>query len=492
MVKQNVSRRTSLSDSTSAFRIAFAADLIICQIGYISVPAIAAAVFMVLWGARLFLKNYVINLNIKNVNYYGWLLAFIASNVITVAIQGYDRGFWLSIGMVLFMPIIFFMFYGLHSEAQTQEGKERVYKELFILCNVIMWMSVVINILSLISLYAVGQSINYLLGYLVVYENRFTGIYYNPNLMAFSSFCAMFCCHILWQGDFYNRVTGKQITKKRRAVVVAAAGLNMLVIFLTDSNATMLITVCYLITYLFYKLFGGKELHISHILKRAAVLIISFALLGGGIFAVRTVIQNGASQTLSEPGESSAVFETSGNDLDKITFEHENKNIDSGRIKLFKQGINVIRHHPIFGVGRGEIVKYGNRYNDNKMKYSDFHNGYLTVFVCSGAIGFLLFIIFAVCLGRRMMAALFSVKPAIKGDVFPCIAAFIAAYCVYALFEKTLVFDATFMVVFFWLVLGYGAVCMADCENDGYRVCAFYNKNRKAAEDTAPSGDNQY
>lgn len=467
------SRLFSVRDNTSLFRIIYIVDLILCQIGYIGVPAVVFAVFIFIWGLSLFTKKHIINFNIKKVNYYGWLLLFIAANIITVIIRGYDDGIWESLGMILNMPIIFFMFYGLHSEARDEPGKKRIYKEIYILSNVMMWLSFAANIFSLITLYYVGRSITYYYGYLVVYENRFTGIYYNPNLMAFTSFCSTVCCHILWQGDFVEKVTGKPITKIKRIIILLCAALNLGVIFLTDSNATALIIVCYTITYITYRLLGGQAARIGYILKRVAALILTFVFITAGIFCARYLVQTGTTQTMNAQEESMNVFEDNGDELNKITFEHENKNLDSGRIKLFKQGVNVIRHHPIFGVGKGNITKYGNRYNDNKMKYSDFHNGYLTIIVCSGFVGFIFFMGFAVYLGKRMAKTLFKVSPAIRSDIFPCLASFIAAYCVYSFFEKTLVFEISFMITFFWLILGYATVCMAGYEGDDYETHAF-------------------
>lgn len=473
--------KTELRDNTSAFRIAFIVDLILCQIGYIAIPAIVLGVFLFLWGLSLFFRKRVYGFKVKKVNYFGWLLAFIGTNIVTIIIQGYDRGLWESVGMVLNMPLIFFMLYGVHAEADTVEGRKKIYKELYALCSVLMWLSVAANIVSLISLYSVGRSVSYYFGYLVVFENRFTGIYFNPNLMAFTSFCAMFCCHILWQGDFFEKTSGKPMTKRRRAVILLAAGLNLGVIFLTDSNATMLIIVCYVVIYFCYRLFGGKDFKVGVAMKRIVGLLLLLVVLAVGGFTVRMLVQTGATQTISSENTSNA-FDDRGDELNSITFEHQNKNLDSGRIKLFKQGINVIKHHPIFGVGKGEITKYGNRYNNNHMKYSDFHNGYLTVFVCSGLVGFVLFMGFAVCLGKRMVVDLFSVKPTIKSDIFPCLASFIAAYCVYAFFEKTLVYDVTFMVEFFWLILGYASVCMVRYEGEDYSVCPF--KYKKPERDT--------
>ena len=483
-------RLDALRNNTSVFRIAFVIDLILCQIGYISVPAIVVAVLIFLWGLSLFFKNYVRTLEIKNVNYYGWLLLFMASNIITVIIRGYDDDFWQSIVIILFMPIIFFMYYGLHAEAKDSNGKKKIYREFYILCNIMMWMSLVINIISLITLYTIGKSIAYVFGYLVVYENRFTGIYFNPNLMAFTSFCAAMCCHVLWQGKFVENTVGKPVTLLKRIFIVISAGLNVAVIFLSDSNAAILIMVCYTVSYLCYRVFGGKDIDLGYLLKKVGTLIAAFCLLTFLFFGARSLFQTTTTQTMSSES-SSNTFEDKDDELNKITFEHQNKNLDSGRIKLFKQGVNVIKHHPVFGVGKGNIIKYGNRYNNNKMKYSDFHNGYLTIIVCSGFLGFFFFAGFTVCLGWRMFRIIFKHKPAIRSDIFPCLASFIAAYCVYAFFERALVYDFTFMITFFWFMLGYATVCMTRYEGSSYRFYAFSSlslfKNRKKKSEPKPA-----
>ena len=466
MVQINKSQTVRLRDNTSLFRVAMVIDLILCQIGYIAVPSIVAAVCIFFWGLSLFMREYVYSLKIKEVKHYKLLIAFIITNIITIMIQGYDRGMWESLGMVLNMPLIFFLYYGVHTEAKTPDGRRKIYREIYVLSIIMLWLSLIINILSLVSLYMVGQSVSYYFGYLVVHENRFTGLYYNPNLMAFTSFCAMFCCHLLWQSDFYERAAGKPLTKRTRALILFSAGMNLVVIFLTDSNASMLIIVCYVITYIFYRMFGGRDIDIRYALKKGIGVILLFVVFAAAIFAVRLGFQTTATHTMSTPEESANVFEDNGDELNRITFEHMNKNLDSGRIKLFKQGINVIKHHPIFGVGKGEITKYGNRYNDNKMKYSDFHNGYLTIFVCSGLVGFGIFMTFAALSCKELVRTLFSVRPIIRGDIFPCIASFLTAYCVYSVFERALVYDVTFMIEFFWMVLGYGFVCAQSCRTE--------------------------
>ncbi len=465
-MKRKRSGLSAVTNSTSAFRIAYILDLFLCSIGYINIWAEYGKVIFFLWGLSLFTNRYLLENNIKKVNYSGWLILFILSNIITVIIRGYDEGIWESLLMALNMPIIFFMFYGLHSEVSSHSGARKVFKELYVLCNILMWLTIVINIFSIVSLYAVGKSVTYSYGYLVIYENRFTGIYYNPNLMAFQSFCSMVCCHILTKKDFVYSVTGKYIGKLKYAVILISAALNLAMILLSDSNATALIIICYILMTICYKFFAGRKLNFKLILRRCAALAVLLAVVTAGVFVFRSAFQTGTTLTMptqEKEEENTNVFEDEEDELNKITFEHENTNLDSGRITLFFQGVNVIKHHPFFGVGKGDITKYGNRYNNNKMKYSDFHNGYLTIIVCSGFVGFALFAAFAGCLCKRMTALIFTL-PMIKNDIFPCLFAFIFAYCVYALFEKTLVYEVSFMVTFFWLILGYATACMSRYE----------------------------
>lgn len=467
------SRISAIFNNTSFFRIAYILNLFFCSIGYVNTIAEFGKIFFFVWALSIFINKYLIDNNIKKVSYYGWLLLFIGSNIITLFIQGYGDGIWESMLMVLNMPIIFFLFYGLHSESVTHSGRRRITRELYVLCNIMVVLSLIVNVISLASLYLIGKSISYTFGYLVVYENRFTGIYYNPNLMAFSSFCCMVCCHILSKKQFVLEVSKKPLNPFRKAVTAVSFLLNIAVILLSDSNATMVIMICYAIMTLCYRAFGGKNISFRIIFRRSAALVLSLAIISAGVFFARSLFQTGTTLTMKTEESNTNVFEDKGDELNKITFEHENKNLDSGRIKLLFQGLNVVKHHPIFGVGKGNISKYGNHYNNNQMKYSDFHNGYLTIMVCSGLLGFLIFMMFALCMCKRMTAVLFGLQPPISDDAFPCLFAFVFAYCIYSLFEKTMVFEVSFMITFFWLILGYAAAYMARYEGERYKVTAF-------------------
>lgn len=65
-------------------------------------------------------------------------------------------------------------------------------------------------------------------------------------------------------------------------------------------------------------------------------------------------------------------------------------------------------------MGKENIVLYADRLLEKGLKYSDLHNGYLTILVSNGLIGFVLFIGFAVALGRHCIKSLFLEKKNLK------------------------------------------------------------------------------
>ena len=120
-----IKRIHDIFSDTSLFRIAFIIDLFLCSVGYINVAAEVGKIFFFVWGLSLFVNIYLADMHIKKVNYFGWLVLFILSNIITLFIRGYSDGIWESVLMVLNMPILFFMLYGLHSEMTEEYGAKK-------------------------------------------------------------------------------------------------------------------------------------------------------------------------------------------------------------------------------------------------------------------------------------------------------------------------------------------------------------------------------
>ena len=143
----------------------------------------------------------------------------------------------------------------------------------------------------------------------------------------------------------------------------------------------------------------------------------------------------------------------------RLCLDVQNKNIDSGRKKLWLESINLFKLSPIIGISNGNIVLYSAEYSNGALEYSyhksDLHNGFLTILVSTGIIGFVLFGIFGFRFAKHSAQHLFLQKKTYRDDVYPCLFAFLFAYLIFACFEKALLYDISFMVVWFWLIMGY-------------------------------------
>ncbi|MEO8384006.1 MAG: O-antigen ligase family protein [Betaproteobacteria bacterium] len=77
---------------------------------------------------------------------------------------------------------------------------------------------------------------------------------------------------------------------------------------------------------------------------------------------------------------------------------------ESGRIELWKAGLNMLRAHPFLGVGSRRFPEYAAQYYDlsHDMQGKVSHNTYVEIFSGSGLIGFIAFACFAVSLAREL------------------------------------------------------------------------------------------
>jgi O-antigen ligase len=187
-------------------------------------------------------------------------------------------------------------------------------------------------------------------------------------------------------------------------------------------------------------------------------------------FMVRTICQRGFSHlvktnTLDKVAVKTINEITSG---EAITFNHVNKNIDSGRLKLIKESFKLFQLSPVFGISNGNIIEYSQKYLNGTLSLSyhnsDIHNGYLTIIVSTGVVGFLIFAVWGLKFGKHIVFNLFKRQNAGSQDILPCLFAFCCGYLVYSLFEKALLYDISFMVMWFWYMLGMTSVYLNKYE----------------------------
>ena len=460
---------------TSLFRRSYIVCLFCSNISFVLIPAYAVLAVLFIWGVFLLIYNEVKHHTIQKTRYGLWLAAFVLSSTVTVIVHLASSVLYNAINfmMVLHVAVCFFVFYSVHTEKELN-----FRRELYSVCRFIVYTTTVLGIVGLAFLMA-EISFEVLWFKFIVFENRFDGMFVNPNQLGFISAAAIFCCHMLMKKDFIA-ISGRE--RVSRIWIGSCVAVNAISLILCDSNGALVLVLGYIIFYLIYKMFGSeRKLSTWVVAKKALACLVAGVFIVAAIFFMRNVTQAGFSQIMRD---SKPVVVASSDDLADIivegeagvTFEHVNKNIDSGRFKLWQQAAKMFAQNPVIGIGKGNIYEYGNRLFEGGIKFSDsygilapimtdFHNGYITIIICSGVIGFVLFCIFWLRFFRHITVHVFR-EEGLSESVLPCMFAFICAYLIYSFIEVGLLFNLNFMVIFFWLIVGYTSCFLVKFEPD--------------------------
>lgn len=450
----------------SLYRRIYIITLFFCNIAFLQIPAYVLVFFEFIWGVFLVFYKQKTNNTFFKLRFGLWIWAFLLCSLISMLI---NLSMTIAYSFIMFLHVLicFFVFYGMHTE-QNFDFKEEVY----FISRFIVYITTIANIIGIICL-MFGFSFEWNWIKFTIYENRFTGVFINPNLLGFTACVSIFCCHMLYKPDFMKAVTQPRVSK---IWIVACVATNLFSLLLCDSNASMVLILAYAIIYIVYEFFAEK----SDISKRKIVQkIISLILVGtfliGASLLFRTICQKGfavvvatTSSIFADNDDIVDLIEEQDDVQEKITFSHENKNIDSGRFKLYRESINLFKLSPIIGISNGNIVFYSQEYANGALDYSyhnnDLHNGFLTILVSTGVIGFIIFGIFGFRFAKHAAQHLFFRRKTFQKDIYPCMFAFLGAYLFYALFEKALLYDISFMVMWFWLIMGYTSCYIAKFE----------------------------
>lgn len=443
----------------SKFRIFYLVNLFACSIAFVQIPAYVCLVFVFFWGVYLTYRNIKYNHCFDSMRFSFWLIAFVAVNVITM-LMNLTTAFLQNFLMLMHIGICFFIFYGLHTEKENN-AKQELYKT----CKFVIYSTTILGAIGYIFMMC-GVKFEWYWIKFIIYENRFTGVFINPNILGFISIVSIVCCHIVTKEDFLVQAKMPRISR------IWLAGCLLVDIFslmLCDSNASMVFFICYVVAILVFNLFSMKvKLSAKQLMLRLSALLMAVVFVVSMSFAVRNICQRAFSKLVAQPtvGISGEEYTIATDEV--ITFSHENANLDSGRIKLIKESMHLFRLSPIFGISNGNIIQYSQDYANGTLSLSyhnhDLHNGYLTILVSTGIVGLCLFAIFGLRFAKHIGLALFRRQNAQSQDVLPCLFAFCCAYLVYALFEKALLYDISFMVMWFWYMIGQTSVYLNKYE----------------------------
>lgn len=449
----------ALLKDNSKFRASYIIVLFFCNVSFIQIPAYVCLVALFCWGTYLVYYNIRYRRCFERLRFGLWIIAFLAVNFITILINLSSNLFY-NLIMFLHICICFFIFYGVHTEEFN--FKTELYK----VCKFIIYATSILGIIGFIFMMC-GVKFEVLWIKFIIYENRFTGVFINPNILGFISVVSIVCCHIITRQDFLAQSGQKHISGIMLTICLCV---DMVSLLLCDSNASFVLFVCYIVVILVFNLFSmSVKTPKKQILMKILAASLACVYIVSAAFFTRSICQQAFSQMLSPKPISTTTAETIATEsTETVTFTHLNSNLDSGRIKLIKESVKLFRLSPLFGISNGNIILYSQKYLDGTLSLSyhnnDLHNGYLTILVSTGIVGFCIFAIFGLRLAKHIASNLFRRQNAHSQDILPCLFAFCCAYLVYALFEKALLYDISFMVMWFWYMIGAASVYLNKYE----------------------------
>ena len=492
--KQRISNKISrIIFDSSIFRIVFLIDLFFFSVAFCDLVARVIHVFLMIWGGVILINNYFIKGIYKKVCYNKILLFFIASCLVTILLHFKDN-LLMNLLYIFTYLLCFFVFYGMFSEKDVKN----IEKEMFVLLKILVSLTTVISFIGLVFAVVKIQMKVFDYYWLGIYENRLIGVYTNSNLLALFCVLAVIATHILIDSDEFK----KRKNKKRFLVAyVCSVIINIISLVLSDSNGAFIFLLIYIIVILFYQLFNKqKEISMKIIIKNVAVILsVGFCIIAGS-FEIRGICQDRIAILINDMHklEESIYDNKIGVDKnvdqidldenqlinkktkDKNNQDAENSIMDSveigrvlgennydgssGRVTLIKQAIVMFKKNPVMGIGIANIPDYGDMYIKGGLKFPNFHNGYITILVAWGLVGFIIFFAFSLLIALRFSKALFKINDS-QNTPFPKLFSFIVAYSIYSLVEITILSDITFTIFIFWTILGYASSYMIDYES---------------------------
>lgn len=446
---------------TSLFRLLFILSMFFSMVMYVEKAAYALSYVLLVWGSGLSIYAVVKRKAYAKLYLGIWLMAFFVSFAVTVLININHnlQAVLYNVLMLVHIGVCFFVFFGIH----TEDGVPFRW-ELYLMVKIIVYLSTIFTLVGLVlMLFTSGRFDNYM-----YYQGVFKGFYTNPNYQGYVSALSVIFCHMLTKPNFVAHSGQKRVS---RVWLGSCVVLNCVALLLCDSNGSLLLLAAYAAILVLMKLFSMVEdLTPGKIITRLISLVVVGIVIVTIMMFVRIVCRVGVAAFFSESGLSSEQIKELTGDLFFVP------KADSGftsRWFLWDAGFKLFMQNPVFGIGKGNlydgIIAVTGRENFNsqfdgfvQIAFTDLHNGYLTLLVTTGVIGTLLFLIFLVRYIMMILPAWFVHRRIMTYSVYPCLIAYIGAYLVYAVIEKTVLFDITYLVMSFWLILGYTSCYAID------------------------------
>ena len=293
-------------------------------------------------------------------------------------------------------------------------------------------------------LFKIGQQ-SYYYG---VMNGRLWGIV-NPNASAiFSYISIVLAMYLIHKGSKYS------VYFKLNNVI-------QLVYFATMQSRGALLSLVLMIGLYSFFINRGK------LVKRFLIFIVSALLVSAaniGLSYVTSIYISSGKATVLDLNKGQSYAETDSSVIKKTGELHLIETTPSGRTYIWKNAIKMGSAKPIFGYGVRNVPDYYTKYFSkfeiqNSLIGGNFHNILVTIFVSSGILGLVSFLLILGYTMKRFLTYLIVSKKNSEKLIMILFFGILFGQ----LFESQIMYSTNFINIIFWLIIGYGLViCKRD------------------------------
>ena len=293
-------------------------------------------------------------------------------------------------------------------------------------------------------LFKIGQQ-SYYYG---VMNGRLWGIV-NPNASAiFSYISIVLAMYLIHKGSKYS-------------VYLKLNNVIQLVYFATMQSRGALLSLVLMLGFYSFFINRGK------LAKRFLIFIVSALLVFAaniGLSYVTSIYIFSGKATVLDLNKGQSYAETDSSVIKKTGELHLIETTPSGRTYIWKNAIKMGSEKPIFGYGVRNVPDYYTKYFSkfeiqNSLIGGNFHNILVTIFVSSGILGLVSFLLILGYIFKRFLTYLIVSKKNSEKLIMILFFGILFGQ----LFESQIMYSTNFINIIFWLIIGYGlVVCKRD------------------------------
>ena len=284
--------------------------------------------------------------------------------------------------------------------------------------------------------------------YYGVMNGRLWGIV-NPNASAiFSYISIILAMYLIHKGSKYS-------------VYLKLNNVIQLVYFATMQSRGALLSLVLMIGLYSFFINRGK------LAKRFLIFIVSALLVSAaniGLSYVTSIYITSGKATVLDLNKGQSYAETDSSVIKKTGELHLIETTPSGRTYIWKNAIKMGSEKPIFGYGVRNVPDYYTKYFSkfeiqNSLIGGNFHNIFVTIFVSSGILGLVSFLLLLGYIIKRFLTYLIVSKKNSEKLIMILFFGILFGQ----LFESQIMYSTNFINIIFWLIIGYGlVVCKRD------------------------------